>query len=248
MNQLEYYSFMGYPAEVLRDRYVPYVSLFAPESRVVDIGCGRGEFLELLRERGFRGIGIDADASMVELVQSKGLEAVQADGLGYLREHPREFDGVFAAHLIEHMEPDPLLELVKAAGAALRDGGRLIVVSPNPRNLLMQLHDFWIDLQHVRFYSPHIIHWLFHLAGLRDVEIGHNDRYRLGPEWAVDGQPDLPSAGPKPRRVGRERLAGLAVPRSVIERISDLERRVNLLSHWVSSLYCPGEYYVTGIR
>src|SRR5262249_7798136 len=134
---------MGYPAEVLRERYVPCAGLFAPESRVVDVGCGRGEFLELLKERGSRGIGIDADASMVELVQSKGLEAIRADGLDYLRDNPGEFDGVFAAHLIEHMAPDPLVELVKAASAALRDGGRLIVVSPNPTNLLMHLDNFW---------------------------------------------------------------------------------------------------------
>lgn len=248
MDQLEYYSFMGYPAEMLRERYVPYAALFAPASRVADVGCGRGEFLELLEGRGAQGIGIDADASMVELVRSKGLEAVHAEGLGYLRQHVSEFEGVFAAHLIEHLAPDPLLELLKAAAAALRQGGRLIVVSPNPSNLLMQQHDFWIDLQHVRFYSPHIIRWLFHLAGLRDVEIGYNDLYRLGPEWAVGGQPALPVAGRRRRARVRERVAKLALPPSVVERITELEQRVNLLSEWVTSLYPPGEYYVTGTR
>lgn len=113
MNQLEYYSFMGYPAQsVARALHTIRGSLCA---RKPGTRCG-------LRPRGVPGAAegagftrdwIDADANKVELVQPKGLEAIQADRLGCLREHPREFDGGFAAHLIEHMAPDPLLELAR---------------------------------------------------------------------------------------------------------------------------------------
>lgn len=99
-------------------------------------------------------------------------------------------------------------------------------MNPNPSNRLMLLHDCWLDLQHVRFY----------------------DRYRLGPEWALDAQPDLPVARRRARGAGRERMVGLAVPLSLIEQISDLKERLSGLSRWVSSLYAPGEYSVTGVR
>lgn len=250
MDQREYYLFMGYDPQGLRERYVLYADQFTRGTMVVDIGCGRGEFLELLRDRGIEGIGVDPDAGMVEEVEAKDLEAVKADGLSYLKEHPLSCEGVFMAHVAEHLHPEDLAALIRAAGQALKPGGRLTVVTPNPQNLLMQLHDFWIDLQHVRFYSPHIIHMLFRAAGLVDCELGVNPLYRLGPDWAVDGLPKLQGQTPaEPPPTGLKRaVRGEGIPESVWKRIDELESRVDLLSEWVSQLYPPGEYFVTGVR
>ena len=248
LDQLEYYTFMGYSAELLRDRYAGYAERFAPGSKVADIACGRGEFLELLRDRGVDATGVDADRSMVEAVRARGLAAEVADGVDFLRGHAGAFDGVFAAHVVEHMRPEVLDQFVTAAAAALRPGGRLLLVTPNPANLAMQLNDFWIDLQHVRFYSPEVMRWLFHRAGLGGVEIGVNDRYRSEPPTVDAAADELPRPLPATRAVGRERVVGPLLPASVAERLGQLEERVNLLSRWMRSLYPGAEYWVTGTR
>lgn len=250
MDQRQYYLFMGYKPEALRERYTSYADQFTPGTTVVDVGCGRGEFLELLRDRRIQGIGVDPDAGMVEDVRAKGLQTVQSDGRTYLAKHPRSCEGVFMAHVAEHVQPEDLAALIRAASQALKPGGRLTLVTPNPQNLLMQLHDFWIDLQHVRFYSPHSIHLLFRSAGLVDCELGVNPLYRLGPDWAVDGLPALQGQIPlEPPPSGlRRRVVGEGVPESVWKRLDELEARVDLLSRWVSELYPPGEIFVTGVR
>lgn len=247
MDQLEYYTFMGYPGEVLKDRYQPYADRFPAGGRVLDVGCGRGEFLEVLRGRGIEPFGVDADAQMAEDGRRRGLSIANSDAITYLHEHAGEFDGAFAAHIAEHLAPEELLELVKGMSAALKPGGRAILVTPNPRNLLMQLNDFWIDLQHVRFYSPDIMRWVLKLGGLEEVETGVNPRYRLGPEIFQDGGPArLPRQ--RPRTTGLGRLQEASTPSSLLERLAALEERVNQMTEWATSLYPPGEYFATGVR
>jgi len=248
LDQLDYYAFMGYSAEALKERYRTYAERFPPGARVLDLGCGRGEFLELLRERGADGLGVDPDSSMNRVVRERGLRAVQTDALAYLPEHPGEFDGVFAAHLVEHLPAERLPAFVAAAAAALRAGGRLILVTPNPANLQMQLNDFWIDLQHVRLYSPDSLRLLVHLAGLREIEHGLNQLYKTGPELGLAPPPALPAERPAVKPIGRERLGEAALPPSLLKRVRELEERVNQLTGWVHSLYPPGEYFVTGVR
>jgi O-antigen chain-terminating methyltransferase len=247
VDQLEYYTFMGYPGEVLKERYQPYADRFSAGNRVLDIGCGRGEFLEVLRDRGIEPFGVDADAQMAEEGRGKGLSIADGDAIEYLHQHAGEFDGTFAAHIAEHLSPEALLELVKGMSVAVKPGGRVIVVTPNPRNLLMQLNDFWIDLQHVRFYSPDIMRWVLNLGGLEEIEIGVNPRYRLGPEMFHDGGPEhLPRR--RQRSTGLGRLQEAGTPSSLLERLAAVEERLNQLSGWASSLYPPGEYFATGVR
>jgi SAM-dependent methyltransferase len=246
VDQLEYYRFMGYSSEVLRERYQPYAAMFPSGGRVLDVGCGRGEFLEVLRDHGIRGLGVDLDASMVGYCRERGLEAEAADAVAYAEAHPGEFDGAFASHLVEHLAPEPLERFIGAMAGTLRPGGRLVLVTPDPRNLGWHLGHFWHDLQHVRFYSVEIVRWLVHRAGLVEVGSGANTAFPLGPDVPLRTDP-LPDALPPPRAVGRERIAGAALPPSVRHRIEKLEERVNQLTEWASSLYPPAEYYVTGV-
>jgi len=134
-SQLGYYEFMGFDSAELRRRYAGYADRYQPGEHVLDIGCGRGEFLELLQARGAQGLGIDADDGMVGAVNARGLRAVQGEAVQYLREHESSFDGVFAAHLIEHLPADAVRCLVQASARALKPGGRLILITPNPGNL-----------------------------------------------------------------------------------------------------------------
>lgn len=250
-SQLDYYTFMGFNPEELRQRYAGYAERFEAGSRVLDVGCGRGEFLELLAARGVNGIGLDADAAMVEEVARKGLTAVAGDALPYLAAHTGEFDGIFAAHLVEHLRPESMSDLVVAAAGALKPAGRLLVVTPNPHNLQMQLNDFWIDLQHVRFYSPDILRWVFHEAGLRDVTVGENQRYRSGPSLANGARPSPP--GPEAAARGRARRLKSRAMRilgrgAMRRRIDALEADLSLLQDWMRGLYPAAEFFVTGLR
>jgi O-antigen chain-terminating methyltransferase len=249
--QLDYYTFMGFNPEELRLRYATYADRFLEGARVLDVGCGRGEFLELLATRKVAGIGIDADEAMVSEVKRKGLQAVATEAVSYLQAHPAEFDGVFAAHLIEHMGPEAVQGLVRVAAKALKPEGRLILVTPNPQNLQMQLRDFWIDLQHIRFYSVDIVRWIVHEAGLREIEIGYNPSYRSGPALAHQRLPELPIAPPPVRSLDRRIVNKLyrAMRRNPTQRrLVELERRTNALFQWMQGLYPPAEYYVTGMR
>ena len=269
---------MSYSSEVLKDRYRLYSERFAAGSRVLDIGCGRGEFLELLRERDVAGVGVDADDDMVELVRSKGLAAEAADAMSYLAAHRGEFDGIFAAHLIEHLDAKRVHELVHAGAAALNSGGRLLLVTPNPHSLSMQLNEFWTDLQHVRFYTPEIVRYLLHEAGLEEVEIGENPTYRSGPEIPAASSLDLPEDraaepalhGPLGRAARlRQRLAEWLTAASTLERIqyaedraTRLEVRSRQLAHELTrahatlarlrdvmaELFPPAEFYATGTK
>jgi SAM-dependent methyltransferase len=229
---------MGYSSSTLLDRYVPYAERFAARSRVLDLGCGRGEFLQLLKQRGVDGLGVDADLEMVQAVREKGLNAENVHVHEFLAQHPHEFDGIFAAHLIEHLRPEQLTELARLAVRALRPGGRLILVTPNPHNLSMQLHEFWTDLQHVRFYTPEIVRWVVHEAGLKEIEVGENARYRSDPR--ADSFREALAATTSPTRLRsrvRKRVSEWFTPVWVFQ-MRDIVR----------SLYPPAEFYVTGVR
>jgi SAM-dependent methyltransferase len=229
---------MGYSSDVLLDRYAPYAARFSPGSRVLDLGCGRGEFLQLLKQHGADGVGVDADEEMIAAVREKGLNAQQAEVHEFLKKHPDEFDGVFAAHLIEHLRPEQFAELARLAVRALRPGGRLILVTPNPHNLSMQLHEFWTDLQHVRFYTPEIVRWVVHEAGLQSIEVGENARYRSDPR--AESYLDVVTPPSRPTRLRsrlRKRVSEWLTPVWVFQ-MRDVLR----------SLYPPAEFYVTGVR
>ena len=247
-SQRDYYEFMGYPTGELAKRYSRYADRLAGNGRVLDIGCGRGEFLELMAQRGVDALGIDLDEEMVAEAVATGHRAEVADAIAFLHGHPGEFGGIFCAHVIEHLPAESMVELVRAGAAALAPGGRLIAVTPNPHSLEVQLHEFWTDLQHVRFYTPDIMRWVLHDAGLRDVEADYNPDYRSGrnlrpgaPEWtappppsALPARPVRPALGLKARL--RQRLAELFQPASTLERLQALEDRFTALDTRIDAL------------
>jgi O-antigen chain-terminating methyltransferase len=258
-SQLDYYQFMGYPTAELTRRYAPYAKRFAPGSKVLDIGFGRGEFLRLLSERGVQGQGIDQDEGMVQFGRDQGLSVEVAEAHEYLAACSDHFDGIFAAHVIEHMPAEQMQDLVHSAVSALRPGGRLLLVTPSPHNLNVQLYEFWTDLQHVRFYSPDVMRWVLHDAGLRELETGDNPIYTSGPEIPTGAPADPPRPRPAPqlrlRARARQRLAEWLTPASLLERTADLEQRTGDLAALVDglrdrlvALYPAGEFFATGVR
>ncbi len=160
----------GSRTEILR-RQREYLPLFSA-GPVLDVGCGRGEFLELCREARVPARGIDADPAMVAACREAGLEVEQAEALAYLAGLPDgTLGGLFCAQVIEHLHPDALVALVRLAHAKLRPGGVLLCETPNPACLTVFSGPFYLDLTHVKPVHPEAARFVLEAAGFRDVEL-----------------------------------------------------------------------------
>jgi glycosyltransferase involved in cell wall biosynthesis/SAM-dependent methyltransferase len=136
------------PEDVIRERLRVYLPLLRDAAPVVDVGCGRGEMLDLLSDSAVAAIGVDLDTSMVGRARAKGHRVETADAVAYLRGQVDESLGaVFCAQMVEHIGFDALRELLAQARRVLRPGGVLIVETPNP-HALQAFKAFWIDLTH----------------------------------------------------------------------------------------------------
>jgi glycosyltransferase involved in cell wall biosynthesis/SAM-dependent methyltransferase len=136
------------PEDLIRDLLRPYLPLLADASPVLDVGCGRGEMLDLLSEAGIEAAGVDLDASMVRRCRHKGHRVEQADAVAYLQAQVDESWGaVFAAQVVEHLHYDDLLELLTQSRRVLRPGGMVVLETVNP-HALHAFKTFWVDLTH----------------------------------------------------------------------------------------------------
>jgi SAM-dependent methyltransferase len=134
---------------------------------VADLGCGRGEWLELLGEWGVEATGVDLNAPNVAGMRARGLNVHHADALGWLRAQPEaSFAAVTSFHVIEHLPFGVLLRLVQEARRVLMPGGRLIMETPNPENVIVATQTFWLDPTHVRPLPPALLEVVVIDAGL----------------------------------------------------------------------------------
>jgi SAM-dependent methyltransferase len=182
-NSLEsdYYQHQNFdPAHALEVR--SFYLQFLEDSRfLIELGCGRGEFLEAAQRSGKRALGVDIDPGMIAETRSRDLEAVEQDAIEFLRTTAEEPDALFAAHLIEHLTVEDALELLNAACHRIRPGGVLVVVTPNPQCLAIILSDFWNDPTHVRPYTIPLLEFLARQAGLEILTSGFNPIDEPGP-------------------------------------------------------------------
>jgi SAM-dependent methyltransferase len=163
--------FSGDPA-VIRAQATPFVPLFKGKRRVLDLGSGRGTFLGLMRDEGIGAYGIDLDRDLVEDCARQGFEAVCADAEEHLRSLPdRSLDGIFSAHVAEHLEPGTLIEIVRQARRVLRPGSPMVMATPNPRTLSVGAHTFWLDPSHRRPIPPDLFQFYLESEGFVDVRI-----------------------------------------------------------------------------
>ncbi len=157
--------------EFVRERQRAYVPLFEKHEGVLDIGCGRGEFLELMRESGVPARGIETSSNMVAICRAKGLDAVAADAFQYLPSLPEEsLDGVFCAHVVEHLPAERLPSLLLAAAAKLKKGGIIAIETPNPECLAIFASHFYLDPTHVRPVPPPLLAFYLEEAGFGQIE------------------------------------------------------------------------------
>jgi SAM-dependent methyltransferase len=138
---------------------------------VIDLGCGRGRMLELLKAKGIESYGVDTFPPAVEACRKKSLKIIESDIFSHLAElEDSSVGGLFCSHLIEHLHPPEALRLLRESYRVLRSGGVLILVTPNPQNLFILTEVFWLDLTHVRFYPVRLLEDLLEQVGFKVVD------------------------------------------------------------------------------
>lgn len=188
------YSYVGFEDryrgawEAIRDRQREYVPLFEGASDVLDIGCGRGEFLDLLREAGIAARGVDANPQMVAACRDRGLTAATGDALAFLEALPDgALGGLFSAQVVEHLPPDTLVRLVRAAWRKLRPGSTIAIETINPSCWLAFFETYLRDFTHVKPLHPETLRYLlaasgFHSPAIRfQAPVAEADRLRRLP-------------------------------------------------------------------
>ena len=139
---------------------------------MLDLGCGRGEFLDLLRERDVRARGVDVNAEMVEECRARGLDARAGDALALLDALEDEsLGGLFAAQVVEHLQPDYLVRLLNVAGRKLRPGARIVLETINPRCWFAFFDAYIRDITHVRPLHPDTLTYLLGASGFQRTTV-----------------------------------------------------------------------------
>jgi SAM-dependent methyltransferase len=160
-----------------------YVAVFGTGARVLDLGCGPGVFLDLLREAGRRGVGLERSPAEAARARARGHEVIEQDALSYLAGQREAFDGAFCAHVIEHLAAPEAVELLRGLHRALRPGGRLVLVTPDVRDLEVLTERFWLDLTHVRPYPIPLLVGLLGQLGFQVVRAGNDEHSGRGSSW-----------------------------------------------------------------
>jgi O-antigen chain-terminating methyltransferase len=162
-----------------------YVANFEGCQNVLDIGCGRGEFLETMREANIPAVGIDLSQESVAICRLKGLQAETADLFTYLAGLPEEsLDGIFCAQVVEHLPPERLPEMIQLCAGRLTRNGVMVVETPNPECLAIFATHFYLDPTHARPIPQKLLAFYLEESGVEIMEVR-----KLAP--AVESMPSL---------------------------------------------------------
>ena len=156
----------------LVERYRDLANRLVGIGPVFDLGCGRGEFLTLLKELGVEAYGMELDPELAEEGRARGLAVEQGDGLAHLA---TLVDGTLGAivlvQVIEHLSAQEAADLALLARDKLRPGGKLLIETANPQSLYVLAHPFHVDPTHQRLVHPAYLEFLFREAGFESIEL-----------------------------------------------------------------------------
>ncbi len=164
--------------ELIKSRLAVYLPFILPLKHYfanclgVDLGCGRGEWLELMRENGIDVQGIDIDKGMLDAARERGLKAKQGDAIEYLQSLASESEVIISGfHLAEHLPFDILQDLIRESFRVLKPGGLLILETPNPENIVVGTADFYLDPTHQRPIPLLLLSFLVEYSGFDKIKI-----------------------------------------------------------------------------
>lgn len=162
--------------EKVSENLKKYVSYFRGSQNILDIGCGRGEFISLLKNEDIEATGIDISDSMLKEAEEKGLKCLKKDALEYLREMKDEsLGGIFASQVIEHFEAEYLKEVIRESFRVLRSGSPLILETINPLSLFALANIYFLDITHQKPLHPEFMRYMLESTGFNKVEILYSD-------------------------------------------------------------------------
>jgi len=161
-----------------------YLQYFQPkENKVLDLGCGRGEFIEALREKGIPAEGIDMNEQMVDICLDKGLNCRKGDILDTLiRQEDGSLGGIFSSQVIEHLPPDYLAKTIELSYTKLATSSHIVLETVNPLSLFALVQIYFLDMTHQQPVHPQALKFLLECTGFENVEIkysGQLDQERL---------------------------------------------------------------------
>jgi len=184
--------FRGEEAEV-KEKLKKYLSIFSSVDHILDIGCGRGEFIELLQQEGKEAEGIDISLSMLRVAKEKGLKCQKSDALQYLKEKGDEsIGGIFSAQVIEHLQPDYLREMVLESFRVLKKGSPIVLETVNPLSIFALSNIYFLDVTHQKPLHPEYMRYLLESSGFNDVSILYSEQ--LEAELLQEISPESPIA------------------------------------------------------
>lgn len=158
--------------EVILERQSVYLPYFKGAENVLDVGCGRGEFLELLRREEVPAYGIDLNEDMIHVCREKGFDVRQAEALAHIGALPAEsLGGIFMAQFIEHLPAASIVEAARLAQDKLRPGGHLVMETQNPLSMVVGARNFWTDMSHIRPIHPEAARFMLQMLGFQQVEL-----------------------------------------------------------------------------
>lgn len=175
---LDAYKYVGFEdqfrgsREVIRARLQSYIPHFEGQTDVLDVGCGRGEFLDLLAHAGIPARGIDLNHEMAQGCRARGLDVTEADAVSYLAGLPDgSLGGIFAAQVVEHLEPAYLLRFLDLSFHTLRPGGRLVLETLNPACWVAFFESYIRDITHRWPLHPETLRYLVTASGFVRADI-----------------------------------------------------------------------------
>ena len=180
-SSIDYFDFENHfrgDKSLIKERQKQYLPYFEGCKNVIDIGCGRGEFLELLKEAGISAMGVDTYEEFVEYCKDQGLNAICDNGNHFLYNIERT-DGIFVGQVVEHMPTEQIIEMCNIAWEKLDKGSYLIIETPNPTSLGIYTHAFYMDPSHVKPVHPLTMEYFLRKAGFGQVDIVYTDCSKL---------------------------------------------------------------------
>lgn len=163
----------GRKEPTVKATFTPFVKLFAAHSKVLDVACGHGFVMKMLKEANIDAVGIEMDEGLVNEARSSGLKVIQGDIFHYLQSTQEKFNGCIASHIVEHFPPQKVVELLRLMNRVTLSDGKLLIITPNIAHLRRAAGDFWRDPSHVRPYPIEALDKLLSQTEWRKITSGY---------------------------------------------------------------------------